>query len=127
MKRQMLPIRILRSAGIALFACIFLPLTLITDSRKKGPEVELVTISPDGFDPQQITRPSGVFVLVVNNRSGLQEVQLRFDELKGKRLKDVRVRSNKLDWGDLIDLKAGTYSLTEANHPGWVCVFKITP
>src|SRR6266508_4488481 len=36
-------------------------------------ESELITITPRGFEPKEITRPTGEFLLVINNRSGLEE------------------------------------------------------
>ena len=39
-------------------------------------ETELVTITPTGFQPGEITRSQGRFMLAVDNRSGLDEVDL---------------------------------------------------
>jgi len=52
-------------------------LSLQQNSEKQTVQAELVTILPTGFEPGQITRPRGRFLLLVQNRSGLQEVQLR--------------------------------------------------
>jgi hypothetical protein len=89
-------------------------------------ETELVTIRPHGFEPQEITRPADPFFLAVENRSGLEEVTLRLDLMGGSRLKEVNVPRKKLDWRDAFDLPPGSYVLTEANHPEWVCNITIT-
>src|SRR5258707_9850968 len=36
-------------------------------------EVELITVRPTGFEPKEITRPPGRFLLGVDNKSGLDE------------------------------------------------------
>jgi len=89
-------------------------------------EVERITIRPRGFEPTEITRPAGHFILAVNNRSGLEEVALRLDRVAGSRLREVRVPRTKLDWRSLVDLTPGRYVLTEANHPDWICHITIT-
>jgi hypothetical protein len=67
-------------------------------------------------------------VLAVENRSGLQAVQLRLDRVAGAgvRLRDVQMPRAKHDWKDALDLTPGSYALTEANHPEWVCNITIT-
>lgn len=91
-------------------------------------EVELITITPAGFEPKEISRLKGPFLLAVENRSGLEDVLLRLDRATGgDRLKEVRVNRKKLDWRDQVDLTPGHYVLMEANHPGWTCGITITP
>lgn|SRR5262249_22618582 len=87
---------------------------------------ELITITPRGFEPAEITRPKGRFLLAVDNRSGLDEVTLRLDRVAGNRLHEVRVPRKELDWSEVFDLNPGQYVLTEANNPRWACRFTIT-
>lgn len=89
-------------------------------------EAELIVIRPSGFEPSQITRPAGRFILAVENRSGLDEVDLRLDRDDGDRLQQVRVPRSKLDWSGVVDPPPGTYVLTEANHSDWSCRITIT-
>lgn len=96
------------------------------NSRRSHLEVEIVTIRGTGFEPKIITRPAGKFVLTIENRSGVDEVSLRLDQQGGNRLKDLKVKKNVLDWADVLDLRAGDYFLTEANHTNWSCHIKIT-
>jgi hypothetical protein len=90
-------------------------------------EAEIVTIRRSGFEPLQITRPAGRFLLVVDNRSELEEVDLRLDRRAGERQHQVRVRREALDWSEMFDLPPGHYVLTEATHPEWTCDITITP
>lgn len=97
------------------------------ESGSKHLETELITINPTGFEPKEITRPKGEFILAVDNRSGLGEVFLQLERaLPGDHLKDVRVSRKQLDWRERVDLDPGRYLLTEANHPGWACSITIT-
>lgn len=97
-------------------------------SRDNEPdEGEVITIRPRGFDPPEIVRTHGRFTLMVENRSGVEEVSLRLDREAGSRLHNVRVERKQLDWRQGVDLPPGTYILTEENHPEWVCRITITP
>lgn len=104
------------------------PLTNSAAPQAKRVEAEVITIHSTGFLPAAITRPQGLFVLAVENRSGLQVVQLRLDHEAGAgaRLRDVQMPRNKHDWKDALDLTPGSYILTEAYHPEWVCKITIT-
>jgi hypothetical protein len=103
------------------------PSTLGSTAQQSGSiEAEVITIRPTGFEPQEITRPKGLFLLAVENRSGLQTIQLRLDREAGARLRDLQMSRNKHDWKDMFDLPPGRYILSEAYHPQWSCSFTIT-
>jgi hypothetical protein len=89
-------------------------------------EAEIVTIRPTGFEPAAITRPQGEFLLVINNRSGLEEVTWRLDREAGGNLREVKIHDGKLRSGNFEDLPPGRYVLTEANHPDWICHITVT-
>ena len=89
-------------------------------------EAELVTVTPHGFEPQQITRPLGPFLLMLDNRSGLRQVNLHLSREAGARLRDVPVPREEPNWSEVVALPPGQYLLTEADHPGWVCRVVIT-
>jgi hypothetical protein len=81
----------------------------------------LITLLPTGFEPKEVMRPKGLFLLVVDNRSNNSDVLLRLDHESGRREYEERVKDGKIDWRKPFDLHPGRYSLTEANHPNWVC------
>ena len=89
-------------------------------------EVELITIRPTGFEPKEITRPPGRFLLGVDNKSGLDEVALRLNRDIGSNLRLQRLPKRRRSWREMVDLIPGDYLLSEANHPEWVCHIKIT-
>ena len=94
---------------------------------KERVEGEIVTIQPQGFDPAEIARPRGKFALVVDNRSGLDEVTLRLDRENGPRQREAHVPHEGWNWSEVLELEPGRYVLTEANHPNWVCRIIIQP
>ena len=98
-----------------------------TATPQEALQAEIITIRETGFDPQQLTRPHGRFILMVENRSGLGDVELQLNRQTGNSLHAVHVSKEQLDWHDEIDLGPGNYVLTEANHPEWSCQITITP
>ncbi len=96
------------------------------NSAKERLEAETITIRPTGFEPAEITRPKGPFIFTLINRSGREEVALRLDHETGNRERGMRVRKNKPNWRDVVDLPPGRYVLREINNPGWACRITIT-
>jgi hypothetical protein len=89
-------------------------------------ETEIVTIRLDGFEPKQISRPQGKFILVVDNRSGVDAVSLSLSVDSGQLLHQVTVPKETLDWAQGLDLPPGRYLLRETNTADWVCELTIT-
>src|SRR5262245_44960465 len=46
-------------------------------------QVELITLTPNGYTPSQISRPKGKFLLVVDDRSGLPETSQKLERVIG--------------------------------------------
>ena len=90
-------------------------------------ETELLTLQPTGFEPNEIQRPRGTFILGVDNRSGVDAIELRFVRTDGQRLKVLETQRRKISWREVVDLAPGQYVLSEANHPGWICTVTIRP
>jgi hypothetical protein len=96
------------------------------NSSHKALEAEIVTIRPFGFEPAEISRPHGRFILMVDNRSGIGDVELQLNRETGAHLHQVRVPRAEQDWNDVFDLPPGQYVLREAGHPEWSCRITIT-
>jgi len=90
-------------------------------------KAEVIALRPHGFEPVQLTRRKGQFLLVVLNRSGVWEANYQLDRLAGNRLHEAKVPREKLDWHQVVDLTPGDYVLKETNHPGWICKITVTP
>lgn len=89
-------------------------------------ESELITITPHGFEPREITRPQGRFLLMIDNRSGLAATALALTREAGPRTHEMHVPREEPNWSSVVDLQPGRYVLTEADHPGWSCQITIT-
>lgn len=88
-------------------------------------ESESLTVTRRGFAPALITRAQGEFILMVDNRSGL-DLNFRFSRETGEPLHEIRTSQQELDWNEVLDLQPGTYVLTERDHPEWKCLIRIT-
>jgi hypothetical protein len=98
--------------------------TVGLQSGERG-EAELLRLTTKGFEPAEITRPAGKFLLGVTNRTGLPELSLllineNLRSVGGKRL------GREMSWRRVLDLPPGQYALGEASHPDWVCRITIT-
>ena len=95
--------------------------------KQERVETELITLQQTGFEPNEIKRPQGVFILGVDNRTGLEAIDLRLVRADGQRLNILQTRKRKLSWREVVDLAPGQYLLSEANHPDWTCSVVILP
>ncbi len=90
-------------------------------------EVELVTLRPSGFEPTEITRPRGAFVLFVDDRTQKESSTLSLMRVSGDRMKEVRTSRKRSEWHDLIDLTPGDYLLVDADNSQMSCRITILP
>jgi hypothetical protein len=78
-------------------------------------EVELITLRPAGFEPAEISRSKGPFVLFVDDRSGKEQTSLELKRMNGERLRAISLQRKKSEWNDVVDLPPGTYVLQDGN------------
>ena len=119
-------ISLLLIAGTVILAAWKTPVEVQEQSSNRL-EAEIVTVTPTGFEPSEITRPQGRFILAVDNRSGLNEVDLYFVRETGARLNSRLTRKGKLAWREIIDFPPGTYILKAGNDESWSCRITLTP
>ncbi|NOT62627.1 MAG: hypothetical protein HOP19_20670 [Acidobacteria bacterium] len=92
------------------------------------PEVLLVTLSPTGFDPPQVSRAKrNPFLLVIENRTGLDAVALTLNRDTGMQLKAATIHPRKHTWATVLDLAAGKYVVNVTGLPEWKFDLTITP
>jgi hypothetical protein len=104
------------------------PVASSQEQRPNAPvEAELITATPTGFDPAEITRPQGRFLLAVDNQSGLDSLDLYLERETGARMNAVLGRKGKLKWREILDLSPGSYVLRAANDPSWRCDIRLMP
>jgi len=101
-------------------------LALQQQSSDAAVEAELVTATPTGFEPGEITRPQGRFLLAVDNRSGLDQLDLYLERDTGARVNAALSRKGKLKWREILDLPAGRYVLRSTNDQTWRCDIDLT-
>lgn len=87
-----------------------------------------MTFLPLGFEPSAITRPKGSFLLIVENRSGLDALDFTLYRRVGNNRQEVSkpTKKKKLDWSDAFDLSPGEYELRETGYPNRFCAITIT-
>jgi hypothetical protein len=130
MRRALLTKRQLLLTAIAILALGLLFVTLGNlrgDSNSPPEEIELVTLRPAGFEPSEITRPKGAFVLFVEDRSGRENSSLGLQRANGERVRTVSLQRRRSEWNDVVDLTPGTYILQDVNNPALRCQINILP
>jgi hypothetical protein len=90
-------------------------------------EVELVTLRPAGFEPAEITRAKGPFVLFVDDRSGKDNSSLELKRVNGQRVRAVSLNRGKSEWNDVVELSPGTYVLQDTSNAELRCQITILP
>ena len=126
----------------ALIACAALSILLITVSGHSGRsvtgsvltpqgkkdqklEIEAVTITPEGFEPQQLERTAGPFILSVTNQSGVDALNIRIETEQHERIREKTLPLLTPYWRERIDPPPGKYIITEESHPEWTLTFTI--
>ena len=89
-------------------------------------EVEQITLRPAGFEPSEISRPKGPFVLFIDDRSGI-DTSLVLQRVSGERLRAINLNRKKSEWHDVIDLPPGNYVLQHAGNPELRCQITVLP
>ena len=101
-----------------------------TATMVQGPETpiqaELITVTPTGFEPSELTRPKRKFLLAIDNQSGLDEVEFYFERENAGRVNVPLSRRGKIAWREIVDLTPGTYVLRATNDESWRCRITIT-
>lgn len=109
------------------------PIAAPQEQSGDGPvQVELFTVRPTGFDPAEIMRAPGPFLLVVENRSGvdlgtLQLIQVVEGSQSATPLLETNIGRDQENWSSRVDLPTGVYVLKQVDEPGWECKLTITP
>jgi len=86
---------------------------------------EHLTLYPTGFEPSEITRPAGRFLLAVDNRAGVGELAFVLIREDGLLATNSLVENKKFRVRRVVDLLPGSYSLKVVDHPDWVCGIKV--
>jgi hypothetical protein len=82
-------------------------------------DVQLIDLTPRGFEPAEFTRAEGKFLLAVNNRSGVDGLSLQLTT-RGRSVEARRLLKTKT-WRKAVTLSPGEYLLSVEGHPEWLC------
>ena len=94
---------------------------------EEGVEVEVLTLRPRGFEPAEVKRPAGRFLLAVSSQTGGEGVSLALARVQGQRLREMRMGRGRVRSVNEFDLPPGEYLLTAEGHPEWSCRLTLTP
>ncbi|HEX5602594.1 MAG TPA: hypothetical protein VFX63_08590 [Pyrinomonadaceae bacterium] len=89
-------------------------------------QAELITVTPTGFEPSELTRSKGRFLLAIDNQSGLDDLEFYFERETAGRVNVPLSRRGKIAWREIVDLTPGTYVLRATNDKSWRCRITIT-
>jgi hypothetical protein len=97
-------------------------------SEEAGPEIKLVLlgITPQGFDSNEMQLDAGEYLIIVGNRTGLREVNMRL-EREGKERVSVATVRRRGNWKQRLKLTPGTYLVTADENPDWICRILVGP
>jgi len=95
---------------------------VMDDSQQQLPaDVTLTTLNATGFSPSEIAHEAGRFRIVVRNKSGVADLDLRLDGEQSSRWVERHELGEIQGWVATVELEPGTYTITEANHPDRSC------
>ncbi len=111
-------------AAGALIGVIGLASAETAATKVKVPALVL-TAKADGFDRKAVAVSDHQFFLIVRNATGIGELAYHIVPATGAALSDFLLHSNNPRSAALMNLSTGTYTITEANHPAWVCTLTV--
>jgi hypothetical protein len=86
----------------------------------------IIKLRRTGFEPANVSRPRGRVLLAFDNLTGADEITLQLKQETGNKLHEVRMPRGTVRWRKALDVPAGRYILSVAEHPEWVCHITIT-
>jgi hypothetical protein len=91
-------------------------------------DAQRITLRPTGFEPAEVMRPAGRFLLAINDRSGRPDTVFILMRETGERLKEMRLRETprKNEWREVVNLPPGRYVLLDAADREHVCHILLT-
>ena len=99
---------------------------IVQNEASQETEVELITVTSSGFAPGEITRPRAPFILALHNQSGEAPLSVTIKNGVGEEVTQVQIVASKRSAHQTLDLPAGQYTLSVAEHPDWHCIITLT-
>lgn len=99
----------------------------ITAADSNPPVSRAVVLTPRGFVPSALYLPSGVFALLIENRSQLQTLNLNLTLDGSTAILLTSAHTPQLfDTRHVINPAPGIYRLTVREHPSWTFTLNVT-
>jgi len=120
---------VLVAAVVAILVSIvaYATVSRVSSNDSQPSEIELITLRPAGFEPAELTRPKGPFVLFIDDRSGRENSSLILQRVNGGQLRAIGIQRKRSQWNDVVDLTPGSYVLQDANNAELRCQITIQP
>lgn len=83
--------------------------------------VETVTLTPQGFEPAEITPSANRFVFGVDNKIMRQDLSLELLRENSHKVHELKMLKGQVRMRKLLDLPEGHYTLHVVGHPEWRC------
>lgn len=83
--------------------------------------METVMLTPNGFEPKEINRSEGKFVLGIDNRIKPDEFSFELIQENGHSVRKLKMPKGQIRLRKMLNLPAGRYLLKEVDHPEWTC------
>jgi hypothetical protein len=102
-------------------------LPVAQDAPNERLRTERVTAFTHGFEPDELTRPPGAFMLCVDNRAGTEALSITLISTDTNRvIHAAPIRRGSSGTNKVLNLAPGVYTLKEDSHPQWFCTITIT-
>lgn len=98
-------------------------------SDEVGPEFKLVLLAllPHGFETNEMQLAAGEYMVIIGNRTGLKEVNVRLDREGQLRVGEATVGGRQRDWKQRFKLTPGNYIVSANGNPEWSCRIEVKP
>jgi hypothetical protein len=88
--------------------------------------VETITLTPQGFQPNQIERAPGRFLLGIDNRIKPEEFSFEILRENGHKAHKLKLEKGQIRLRKLLNLPEGRYVLRAVDHPEWTCTILLS-
>lgn len=90
-------------------------------SAAQAASVAVFTLRQSGFESSEVTLAAGSFSFKIDNRSGAEGITVRLARDGGEQVLEYSIPPGAGDMIHQLDLQAGAYTLSVAEHQDWLC------
>jgi hypothetical protein len=95
--------------------------------NQKFTPIVIPTLTRFGFEPRSFTVPDGKYLLLVRNKSGIEDVEFQLQIKDGPiEAKEKPIKGKKF-FEKSLNLRPGEYILGESSHKDWTCSITVMP